>query len=85
MLWNGAILITALKLKGHFKRDGMLFAFYLALYALGRLVLTGVRHEVVLFWGLQEAQILAIAAWGFAAAVLLKLKRPVKAEMELNK
>ena len=84
MLWTAAVLLVVLRLKGRFNRDGMLFAVYLALYALGRLVLTGVRHEPVLFWGLQEAQLLAVAAWGFAAVIILKLNRPVKASIEGN-
>jgi phosphatidylglycerol:prolipoprotein diacylglycerol transferase len=75
MIWNAATLFLVLKLKGRFNKDGMLFAVYLALYALGRLLLTGVRHEAVLFWGLQEAQVLAIGAWAFSAAIVLKLKQ----------
>jgi phosphatidylglycerol:prolipoprotein diacylglycerol transferase len=73
MIWNAATLLVVLKLKVHFNRNGMLFAIYLALYALGRFLLTGVRHESVLFWGLQEAQVLAMAAWAMAAAIILKL------------
>jgi len=75
MLWNAATLLLVLKLKERFNKNGMLFAVYLALYALGRLLLTGVRHESVLFWGLQEAQVVAIAAWSLAAVIILKLNR----------
>lgn len=75
MLWNAATLLVVLKLKGRFSQDGMLFAVYLILYALGRLILTGVRYESVLFWGLQEAQLLAIAAWALAAVIIIKLTR----------
>ncbi len=75
MLWNAATLLLVFKLKGRFSQNGMLFAVYLALYALGRLILTGVRHETVLFWGLQEAQVLALVAWGLAAAIIIKLNR----------
>ncbi len=42
--------------------DGQLFALYLGLYAIGKFALTFFRTEVVWFWGLQEAQLLALGA-----------------------
>ena len=40
--------------------DGQLFALYLGLYALGKFGLTFLRMETLWFWGLQEAQIVAL-------------------------
>lgn len=59
-LWNVMGLIIALKLRRHMKADGLLFFSYLSIYAVGRFALTFVRQEIVWFWGLQEAQVVAI-------------------------
>lgn len=61
MLWNGAILLVMLKLRRRFSKDGALFLSYLSLYSVGRFILTFVRQENAILWGLQQAQILAIA------------------------
>ncbi len=74
MLWNGVILLAVLILRKRVKQQGTLFAIYLSAYALGRLLLTAVRSEPVLFWGLQEAQVFALAAWVLAAIIALRLK-----------
>jgi prolipoprotein diacylglyceryltransferase len=55
------------------QKAGFLFAVYLALYALGRILLTTIRQETVLFWGLQEAQVLAMGAFALAALIMVRL------------
>ncbi len=60
MIWNGLILLVLLKLRPNFRTNGILFLSYLLFYCLGRIVLTSVRQETVLFWGLQEAQVVAV-------------------------
>jgi phosphatidylglycerol:prolipoprotein diacylglycerol transferase len=59
-LWNLLGLGVALKLRHQFKTDGLLFMTYLSIYAAGRLVFSFVRQETIWFWGLQEAQVIAI-------------------------
>lgn len=60
MIWNGLVLLLLTKIRSRFKMDGMMFLSYLLLYSMGRLILTLVRQENVLFWGLQEAQVVAV-------------------------
>jgi phosphatidylglycerol:prolipoprotein diacylglycerol transferase len=76
MIWNGLCLLLLLKLRPYFKTGGLMFFSYLAVYSLGRFVLTFVRQETIVFWGLQEAQ--AVALLGFIAAIIgfayLKIK-----------
>ncbi len=61
ILWNMVSLGVLLWLERRFKHDGLLFLSYLPLYSLGRFLLTFVRQETIVLWGLQQAQILAIA------------------------
>ena len=60
IIWNAITLIIILRLGRHFKKDGLVFLSYLSLYSLGRFVLTFVRQENQFFWGLQQAQIIAL-------------------------
>ncbi len=75
MLWNGATLLALLKLRHSFTKDGLLFFSYLSLYSLGRFALTFVRQENALFWQLQQAQVIAIAAMVVSVAVIVYLSR----------
>ncbi len=70
-LWNAASLALILGTRRWFKADGQMFVAYVGLYSLGRLLLTFVREETQVLWGLQQAQVLAVAgivvaAGGFA-------------------
>jgi len=68
MLFNGIILLALIGfLRRYLKTDGTLFLSYLSLYAVGRFVLSFVREEKIWFWGLQEAQVIAMII--FAASI----------------
>lgn len=77
-LWNLLGLAIALKLRHYLKTDGLLFLSYLSIYAVGRFVLTFVRQERVWFWGLQEAQVTAIAILVISMAAFIYLRRKSK-------
>lgn len=68
MIWNGLALLALLKLERHFNKTGLVFFSYLALYSLGRFILTFVRQESLILGGLQQAQLVAMLA--MAASVL---------------
>jgi len=73
MIWNGIVLLVIWQLGRAFKKDGMKFMTYIALYSIGRFFLTFVRQETVLFWGLQEAQVVGLVGLAFSACALLYL------------
>ena len=60
IIWSLVTLVIVLKIRGKIKIDGLLFLGYLSVYSIGRFVLTFFRQENVWFWGLQEAQIVAL-------------------------
>lgn len=62
LLFNLAVLGLLWRLRGVFKKDGLLFLTYVAVYGTGRFLLTFFRVETVWFWGLQEAQVIAVLA-----------------------
>lgn len=69
LLFDLALLGLIWRLRDIFKTNGLLFLTYVALYAVGRFLLTFFRLERVWFLGLQEAQVVAL----FALAVALPL------------
>ncbi|MFC1969303.1 prolipoprotein diacylglyceryl transferase [Chloroflexota bacterium] len=70
IFWNSAVLLLLLRLRHRFIKDGLLFLSYLSLYSVGRFALTFVRQENVV-WGLQQAQLLAIAILVVSAAAVI--------------
>lgn len=65
MGWDLVVATVLMTLRTRL-RDGRLFALYLGLYAAGKFALTSLRTEKVWLAGLQEAQLLAIAAGALA-------------------
>jgi len=75
IVWNVISLAVILRLEPRFKADGLVFLSYLSFYSVGRFVLTFVRQEKVWFWGLQQAQVLAIAVLIASLALFFYLWR----------
>lgn len=61
LLFDFVVLGMLWKLRGVYRTDGMLFLTYVGVYAVGRFLLTFFRTEQVWFFGLQEAQVVALA------------------------
>ncbi|MBI4339560.1 MAG: prolipoprotein diacylglyceryl transferase [Chloroflexi bacterium] len=76
LLWDAALLGLLLLLRRRSLPTGALFATYVAGYSLGRFLLTFVRQEAIVFWGLQQAQVIALAAFVLAIAGIVALTRP---------
>lgn len=71
-IWNLAILAVVLVLSRGLKSHGTLFLVYVCSYAAGRFLLTFFRQETVLFWGLQEAQVISLGLLAVAAPLLAR-------------
>ncbi|MDO8472412.1 MAG: prolipoprotein diacylglyceryl transferase, partial [Dehalococcoidia bacterium] len=71
-LWNAMTLVGVLILGRRLKPNGTLFLAYVCSYAVGRFLLTTVRQETVLFWGLQEAQVVSLGLLAIALPLLVR-------------
>jgi len=60
IIWNVVALAIIWRFRGRLKPDGMLFALYLALYAVGRFGVQFFREDNSWALGLQQAQYIAI-------------------------
>ncbi len=76
MLWNLAALFVVWKLRDRLRPDGMLFALYLALYAIGRFLVSLLRQDRVWALGLQEAHFIAILVLLITIPLLAIKARP---------
>lgn len=75
MVLNLAVFAVIWQLRKRPLPAGSLFFIFAALYAPGRFLITYVRQERIWFWGLQEAQVIALVGFVAAAAVLVWLLR----------
>ncbi len=73
MLWNIVTLAVLLGLRRRFAKNGLLFLTYLSIYSIGRFLLSFLRTEKSVFWGLQQAQVLAIAVLLIASGLFVFL------------
>ena len=81
ILWNTISLAIVWQLRGRLKPDGMLFALYLALYSVGRFVITFFRQDRTWALGMQEAHFIALAVLVVTIPLLIAKARPMaKAE-----
>lgn len=71
LLFNLAVFALLWRLRRVFRTDGLLFLTYVLIQVSGRFLLTSFRVEKVWFWGLQEAQVVALLAVAIALPLLL--------------
>lgn len=77
LLFDLLLLGLLWRLRRVFKTDGLLFLTYAGIYMVGRFLLTYFRMEQVVFWGLQQAQVVALL--GLPVVLLLVLWRRTSA------
>ena len=75
IMWNIAVLAVVWRLRGRLKPDGMLFAVYLALYSVGRFLVTFLREDRVSALGMQEAQYISLLILAITVPLLLAKAR----------
>jgi phosphatidylglycerol:prolipoprotein diacylglycerol transferase len=83
MLWNMMALLVVWKLRNRLRPDGMLFALYLALYSVGRFLITFYREDRIWAFGLQEAQYIALLVLLITVPLLIIKARPRSGQPEL--
>ena len=70
MIWNMLALLVIWKLRGRLRPDGMLFVLYLALYSIGRFMISFARTDKVWALGMQEAHFIALLVLAIAVPIL---------------
>ena len=70
MAWNMIALAVVWRLRGRLMPDGMLFALYLALYAVGRFAITFLREDQVWALGMQEAHYISLLVLAITVPLL---------------
>ncbi|MBO4864610.1 MAG: prolipoprotein diacylglyceryl transferase [Eubacterium sp.] len=59
-LWNVLVLIIILLLRKHKKCNGEIFAFYMFLYGIGRLIIEGIRTDSLMAGSFRISQVVAV-------------------------
>ena len=70
MIWNMLALLVIWKLRGRLRPDGMLFVLYLALYSVGRFMISFLRTDKVWALGMQEAHFIALLVLAITVPIL---------------
>lgn len=70
-LWNILTLVAVLAIGRRWKTPGAVFLIYASAYSVGRLLFTYVRQETILFWGLQEAQVVSLVTLAVTVPLLV--------------
>jgi phosphatidylglycerol:prolipoprotein diacylglycerol transferase len=78
--WNVVLLGVTWRMRRAGYRDGAVFLTFLVGYSLGRVLLTFVRQETLIAFGLQQAQLIGLAAILVALPFLPRLLRPAASE-----
>jgi len=73
MAWDLLVLGLLWWARGRIKVDGLLFLIYLSLYSAGKFTISFWRQEAPFLFGLQEAQVVALATIAFAVAMAVSL------------
>lgn len=60
IIWNAMAILVIWQIDRRFKKDWMVFLSFLCLYSVGRFILMFVREQRTYFWGLQQAQVVAL-------------------------
>ena len=75
IMWNIAALAVIWRLRGRLHPAGMLFALYIALYSMGRLLITFLREDRIWALGMQETQYISLLILAIAVPLLLAKAR----------
>ena len=71
MLWDLLIFGFLWWARRRIKVDGLLFLLYLSLYSAGKFAISFWRQEATFLFGLQEAQVVALASLAFAVGMAI--------------
>lgn len=78
-LWNliGFTIISIVRRKKHFLKEGEPLAFYLIWYGIGRFIIEGMRTDSLMFYGFRVSQIVSLALIIFGSIFVI-IRRQMK-------
>lgn len=79
--WNLLVLIILFVIRNRTVFKGELFAFYLALYGLGRFFIEGIRTDQLRFAGIAVSQALALVVFLFSVLIIVYKRIKVKSDL----
>ena len=91
IVWNMVALSIIWTLRGRLKPAGMLFALYLALYAVGRFIISFQRIDLEWAYGMQEAHFISLLVLAITIPLLIIKARlierikPISQELQTGK
>ena len=71
IVWNVMVLAVLWKLRGRLKPNGMIFAVYISMYAIGRFAISFAREDRIWALGLQEAQYIALLVLAVTVPIMI--------------
>lgn len=84
IVWNTIVLAILWSVRGRLKPNGMIWALYISLYAIGRFAISFAREDKIWAAGMQEAHFIALAVLAVAVPILVIKARWQDREPELE-
>jgi phosphatidylglycerol:prolipoprotein diacylglycerol transferase len=83
IIWNMLVLSVLWVMRGRLKPNGMIWALYISLYALGRFAISFAREDKIWAAGMQEAHFIALAVLAIGVPLLVyKARLTERVELE---
>ena len=80
IIWNAIVLAILWAMRGRLRPNGMLFALYISLYAIGRFAISFAREDRIWAAGMQEAHFIALIVLAVCVPLLVYKARLVPRE-----
>ncbi len=84
IIWNSMVLAVLWAMRGRLKPNGMIWALYISLYALGRFAISFAREDRIWAAGMQEAHYIALVVLAVGVPLLVYKARLTERAPEME-